>query len=152
MRMKETGEDDLDLLLDNDDCECMLSILVSYSPYHSASAPLPHSPDRLLRAMKTMLVWQASCRHIFKKARRFRSDFFQWRLSRFSYHDHTLSPCVFNVQAVSHLLQASQGLLDKPCGIEDTKRIIRQTCHANVHAEAALMHWIATVKVRLLSF
>lgn len=99
-----------------------------------------------------MLVWQASCRQIFKKARRFRSDFFQWRLSRFSYHDQTLLPCVFNVQAVSHLLQTLQGQSDTPGGTADTKRIIQQTRHAHVHAEAALMHWIASVKVRLLLF
>lgn len=120
---------------------------------YSPAVGLSHnSPDRLLRAMKTMLVWQASCRHVFKKARRFRSESFQWRLSQFRYHDNALLTDVYDVETVLPLVQAWQGPLDGPFGIEETKQIIQQTWDATVHAEAALMHWIATVKVSLLSY
>jgi len=103
------------------------------------------SVKHLLRSMEHVLSWHTSCRHIFTKARRFQHKTFQWRLSQFRYHDEALTPCSFDVETVLPLIQAWQGPSDCLFGSEEAKRIIRQTLNATVHAEAALMHWIATV-------
>lgn len=97
--------------------------------------------------MKSVLAWQTSCRYVFKKAKQFRSKSFHWCLSQLHCHDHPLQPCVFDVERVLSLLRRWQGPTDNPCGVDQAKRTIRQACDAKVHAEASLMHWIATVKV-----
>lgn len=106
------------------------------------------SNERLLQAMRTILAWHSSCRHIFQQARRSRSKSFQWRLFQFRYHDDALSTGVFDLDMVLPLLRAWQGPSQNPYGTEEARCIIHQAHEATIHAEAALMHWIATVKVR----
>lgn len=122
--------------------------LYSVRLIHCLVFKLPQrSVGHLLHAMKSVLAWQTSCRHIFKKARQFRSKPFQWRLSQLPCHDPTLQPCVFDVQKVLPLLRAWEGPTENVYGINEAKRIIRQACDVRVHGEAVLMHWIASVKV-----
>lgn len=99
--------------------------------------------------MKSVVGWQTSCWHIFKKPRQFQSIPFQWRLSQLPCHEPTLHPCVFDVETVLPLLRAWEGPTDNFYGINEAKQIIRRASTVEVHAEAMLMHWIATVKVWL---
>lgn len=101
--------------------------------------------------MKSVLSWQISCRHVFRKAARFQHKATQWRLSQFRYRKHVSTPCAFDIETVLPLIRTWQGPSSSPCGAEDAKAIISRTGEATVHAEAALMHWIATVKVGSIS-
>lgn len=107
------------------------------------------SAERLLLAMEAVLAWQTSCRHMFKKASLLQSRDNKWRLSQFRYCKQTVKPWEFNVDTVLHLLRAWQGPSDNPLRIREAEQIISQTASATVHAESALMQWIASVKVRL---
>lgn len=57
-------------------------------------------------------------------------------------------PSSFEVKTVLPLLRAWQGPSDEPYGVDKAKYIIQGTLNATVHAEAALMQYMAAVEVR----
>jgi len=105
--------------------------------------------DRLLHAMRTVLDWQTSCKFIFKKAIHFQTV--QWKLSQFYYGGATLNPTAFDAEKVLSLLREWQRPADN-LDIASARGVIFRTLNAKVHAEAALMDWIVTVKVGLPAF
>ena len=107
--------------------------------------------DRLLHAVKTVLGWRTSCKYIFRKVTHFQSTTIQWKLSQFYYSGATLNPTAFDVEKVLSLLRGWQGPAANP-DIGHAKDLIFRTLTAKVHAEAALMDWIVTVKVGLPTF
>lgn len=128
-------------------------VLVRCKIYFPDSRLPQKSVEHLLRAMNSVLSWHISCRHVFRKAARFQQKtIIKWGLSQFRYCNQALVPCKFDIDTVLPLLQTWQGPSSNPYGTEEAKVIISRTGEAKVHAEAALMHWIATVKVRSLSF
>lgn len=149
----DNDEQDLEFALTGEDCESHNYNSTDQALHLSQGMILPHrSIEHLLRAMKSVLSWQTSCRHVFRKAARFQHKETQWRLSHFQYRNQALTPSMFDVDTVLPLIRAWQGPSSRPCGAEDAEAIISRTGKATVHAEAALMHWIATVKVRSPSF
>lgn len=109
------------------------------------------SAKRLLQGMKTIVAWQTSCRSVFKEARRFQSNQITWELSQFRYHFNLLNPYQLDVQRVKTLFK--QWGASDPNLLDDAfiQQIIDRAGRAKIHAEAGLMHWIATVKVGLCS-
>lgn len=111
------------------------------------------SAEFLVRAMNAVLAWQTSCRQIFTKAALFQSRGNKWRLSQFRYRTQTtFNPSIFNIDVVLPLLRAWQGPSEISYSPEEAKNIICRTAHATVHAESALMHCIASVKVCVSSY
>ncbi|KAE9385165.1 hypothetical protein BT96DRAFT_950034 [Gymnopus androsaceus JB14] len=105
---------------------------------------------RLLQGLKTVLAWQTSSRHIHQKATYFGQlvdgKLVKFRLSRFCYHKDVLQSTAFDVDAVLPLLREWQAPSDNPYTCQQAESIIHQTLSAKVHAEAALMDWITTLK------
>lgn len=105
---------------------------------------------RVLQGMKTIVAWETSCRNVFREARRFQNSQITWQLSQFHYHYKFLNPHSFDLKGVKSLFQEWEApdvnLLDDLF----VREIIDRTKRAKVHAEAGLMHWIATVEVSLL--
>lgn len=108
---------------------------------------LPESIGCVLRAMRTILAWQTSCRHIFKKAQILQKCS---QLFKLQYKDEVLHPCVLPVAKATHLIQGWEGPTADPCDEARARQYLEHTLKAKVHAEAALMHWLATVQVWLL--
>ena len=73
----------------------------------------------------------------------------KFQLSQFSYCKDVLQSSAFDVPTVLPLLQQWQAPSDKPYTPKDAETIIHRSLNAKVHAEAALMHVIATKKVGL---
>lgn len=105
-----------------------------------------NSVEYLLEAMNNVLSWQISCRHVFTKARLLQYRGTEWKLAQWRYHKHALVPYAFTVETALPFLQSLYGN-DSCCGVEEAERVIGRTVNAQVHAEAALMHWIASSKV-----
>ncbi|KAE9384597.1 hypothetical protein BT96DRAFT_1007911 [Gymnopus androsaceus JB14] len=105
---------------------------------------------RLLQGLKTVLAWQTSSRHIHQKATYFGQlvdgKLVKFRLSRFCYHKDVLQSTAFDVDAVLPLLREWQAPSDNPYTRQQAESIIHRTLNAKVHAEAALMDWITTLK------
>jgi len=115
------------------------------------------SADCLLHAMKTVLDWRASCKDIFHLVTHFQSSTVQLKLSQFYYSGATLksTASAFDVtDKVLSFLREWQGTADNLniADARDAKNVIYRTLNAKVHAEAALMDWIVTVKVGLPTF
>ncbi|KAE9387914.1 hypothetical protein BT96DRAFT_947996 [Gymnopus androsaceus JB14] len=104
---------------------------------------LEQSVQCVLQSMRTILAWYNSCKHIFKTAVHFQCKDVKLRLSRFNYHDDALKPAEFDVCQVLPLFQdfSASELYE-----ENAMAVICNTLEAKIHAEAALMHWIAAVK------
>lgn len=101
-----------------------------------------------MRAMEAVLAWQTSCRNIFKTAGLLQGKGNVWKISQFRYCTQTtLKHSSFTVDAVLPLLRAWRGPSENLCGFEDAEIIICRTLEVRVHAESALMHCIASVKV-----
>ena len=120
-----------------------------YCPVFNLSKDPQQGVQRLLRALKTVLAWQTSCRNIFKKATYFQQRLVKFQLSRFSYCKDVLQSSAFNVPTVLPLLQQWQAPSDKPYTPKDAETIIHRSLNAKVHAEAALMDLITMKKVGL---
>lgn len=115
----------------------------------------PHkSIQDIIRSLKLVLSWQTSCQLIFKQAALFQSDS-DWELVKFRFSPRVLLPFQFNVSSVSHLLkswkQTSYDANKNDNGDEeedeDAEDVIYDAFEGKVHAEAALMYFIATLKV-----
>lgn len=100
--------------------------------------------------MTDVLAWHSSCRYIFRKTRQFQSDSFQWRLAQFRYRQYTSTPRSFELKTVLPLLRAWQGPSDSSYAVDDARRIIGRTSDGKIHAEGALMHYMATTTVLFL--
>ena len=120
-----------------------------YCPVLNLSKYPQQAIQHLLQALKTVLAWQASCRHIWKKATYFQHRLVKFQLSQFSYCKDVLQSSAFDVPTVLPLLQQWQAPSDKPYTSEDAQAIIYRTLSAKVHAEVVLMHVITTKKVGL---
>lgn len=105
---------------------------------------------RVLQGMKTIVAWQTSCRNVFKEARRFQNSQITWQLSQFHYHYNYLNPHSFELNRVKSLFQEWKASDINLLNDVFVQEIIDRTSRAKVHAEAGLMHWIATVAVSLL--
>ncbi|KAE9384557.1 hypothetical protein BT96DRAFT_1007955 [Gymnopus androsaceus JB14] len=103
------------------------------------------SVDRLLHAMRTVLAWRTSCKYIFEKATYFQSQTVQWKLSQFCYGGAPFNPTAFDADNVLSLLREWQEPAND-LDIAFARDVIYRTLNAKVHAEAALMDWIVTVK------
>ncbi|KAE9394507.1 hypothetical protein BT96DRAFT_998415 [Gymnopus androsaceus JB14] len=103
------------------------------------------SVDRLLHAMRTVLAWQTSCKYIFEKATYSQSQTVQWKLSQFCYGGAPFDPTAFDADNVLSLLREWQEPAND-LDIASARDVIFRTLNVKVHAEAALMDWIVTVK------
>lgn len=122
--------------------DVVLGIFHSYD--HGPGSVVPKSVGRLLQGMRTILAWQMSCRHIFKKAAHFQHNSLD--CSRFEY-DPLLQPCVLPIAKALALIRGWEGPSDNPCQVDQAVKMVKRTFDAKVHAEAVLMHWIMTVRV-----
>lgn len=103
----------------------------------------------LLRSIRTVLAWQTSARHIFKKARSFQTSVPAFY--RYCYHDRSLQPIPIAVNVATTLLESWHAQRTDDSKLPPPRFVLNITLHAKVHCEATLMHWIATVQVRFLS-
>lgn len=106
-----------------------------------------HSVDRLIQGMKTIVAWQASSCYIFSEARRLHKKGIIWKLSEFHYDDDAVQHEPLDTATVTYVLEHYRGEAPDPNVV---KMVLNRTRTAKVHAEASLMHWIATVKASLL--
>lgn len=128
----------------------LVIVFICSNIYHLVNVTSDQSVECLLRTIRMILAWHTSCRHIYDKAKHFRHgkrEFFQ-----FQYLDHFLQPHSLSLNTFSALIQEWRGLLAVPYEEKKVKCLYHSSMDAKVHAEAALVHWVATVKVCLPSF
>lgn len=97
--------------------------------------------------MRTIVAWQTSCRNIFKEARQLQAKGVAWKLSQFQYNDNVLTHASYTFETIEEVLQKWRGPKASPLDADVIWKVESRTRTAKVHAEAALMHWIATVEV-----
>lgn len=100
--------------------------------------------------MKTVLAWHISSRHVHKRAPHFRT--LTAKFSEFRYREQVLQPHALSLSTLTSLITVWRVSAASPYDADKIKRIYHSTLDAKVHAEAALMHWVATVKVCLYLF
>lgn len=106
----ESDGHDIELVFTRNDCESTsMTVLILWYICFPVSQLPQTSVDHVLWALKSVLAWHTSCRHIFGKACQFQFFELEWWLSQFRYHDYSLKPFAFDVNTVSPLLQAWQG-------------------------------------------
>lgn len=141
-----TEDEDLKVAIPDDDlgeCQnCSIFDETHITPPDITS--LENPAQRLLQSLKTVLWWQASCQRIFKNIGLFQSADTEWKELRYS---SPLVPNYLEASSVLPLIQSWQP--DRAFMINDAKTYIHGTLDAKVHAEAVIMDWITTGKVRL---
>lgn len=117
-----------------------------------ACKSLDRSIQDILRSLKLILSWQTSCRFVFKQATLFQTQS-AWQLLKFRFAPGVLLPFQYDSTSASCLIRSWKSPSSEPNKDEeededeDTAAVIFDTFQGKVHAEAALMYFITTLKV-----